>query len=128
MIEFPRVVWEFLAATNSGDRAWLEALFADDCMILACGFRVSGRSAVAAWSDAEVMEAEMGLTLLDVRLDDGVTMLRVRASEHGFVHDCDLEFRTEGRYITSLTISVGNIFVSPKRHSTEARFATTVSP
>ena len=105
-IEFPRVVWEFLAAANSCDRAWLETLFVDDCTLVACGFRASGREAVSAWGKTEVMDAGIALSILGVSLTRDITTLRVQALDHGCVHDCDLEFRTLGRYISSLTISV----------------------
>src|SRR3954447_11455591 len=103
--EFPRVVWEFIAATNAQDLQWLESLFTARCTISACGYCADGLTAVAHWMETEVVSPSLFLTLDGVRCDGAETTLRVSAEDHGIVHESDFTFRTEGRYIQSLTIA-----------------------
>lgn len=104
-IELPRVVWEFVAATNACDRAWLATLFAEDCRVDACGFRAAGRPAVDSWTDAELFGPGLRVNVLEVHLVRKATVVHAEAVDGGVIHECDLEFHTTGRYIDSLTIS-----------------------
>jgi hypothetical protein len=103
--EFPRVVWEFLAATNARDLRWLETLFVDRCAISACGLCVDGLDDVSRWIETEVVAPSISLTLDSVCCDGATTTLRVRADDHGLVHLSDFTFLTAGRYIESLVIA-----------------------
>lgn len=103
--QIPRVVWEFIAATNCGDLQWLETLFTERCLISACGYRAEGLPAVSRWMDAEVVTPALSLSLETVCCDGPTTLLRVHALEHGLVHRSEFAFRTAGRYIESLVIT-----------------------
>lgn len=103
--EFPRVIWEFVAATNACDSQWLTSLFADVCSVSACGFTARGLSAISNWIDAEVVGPAISFCIDDVSCDGTSTLLSVRASDHGLTHRCSFEFVTEGRYIASLVIT-----------------------
>ena len=105
VIEFPRVVWEFVAAINARDLPWLESLFCERCEVSASGYQVTGLAAVAGWLETEILEPCIAFAIDDVRSIDGTTTLHVRAADHGSVNDCWLEFHTAGRYIESLTIT-----------------------
>jgi hypothetical protein len=105
LVEFPRVVWEFIAATNAQDLEWLESLFTERCAIAACGYRAAGLRAVAEWVQTEVLAPSIFLSIEDVRCTDEVTTIHVRADDRGLMHDCTLAFRTRGRYIESLMIT-----------------------
>lgn len=104
-VEYPRVVWEFVAAINARDRDWLATLFADECRVDAHGFNAVGRSAVTAWTNAELVEPRLTVKVLSVQVERDATVLRAQAIDGGDAHDCHLRFRTSGRYIDSLTIS-----------------------
>ena len=117
MTTFPRVVWEFIAAVNASDRAWMDALFADDCLVDACGFEARGRESIGSWAETELLDPSITLTVLGVEVRRGVTVVRVDAGDRGSAHECDLEFDTDGRYIDSVRISTG---LSNPSRSTEA--------
>lgn len=103
--EFPRVIWEFVTATNTHDLEWLQSLFMGDCTITACGYSASGLPAVAQWLEAEMVTPEISLSINSVRRSDASTTLAMRAQDHGAAHECVIEFITKGRYIQSLDIS-----------------------
>ncbi|CAN5197262.1 hypothetical protein BH11ACT3_BH11ACT3_12870 [soil metagenome] len=103
--EFPRVVWEFVIATNARDLRWLETLFSERCTISACGFAADGLGAVSRWMEEEIIAPSIWLVLDAVSFDGQVTSLRVRAADHGLVHESEFIFRTAGRHIESLTIA-----------------------
>jgi len=101
---FPRVVWEFLAATNVHDLSWLETLFTGDCSVTACEYRATGLASVVDWLAAELVAPSLSLTLDDVSYDGDITALGVQVVDHGSVWRSTFEFYTEGRYIRSLVI------------------------
>ena len=102
----PRVVWEFVAATNARDREWLAALFADGCRVDACGYLAGGRAAVASWAAAELFSAEATLSVLSVETVGASTVVLAEATECGCTHTCELRFDVTGDLITFLTITV----------------------
>ena len=103
--EFPRVVWEFVAATNSHDSRWLLSLFAGRCGVAACGLSVAGPEAIASWLEVEIVGPRLSLIVDDVRRHGELTTLLVRACDHGLEQDCTFQFGTRGRYIESLVIA-----------------------
>ena len=103
--EFPRVVWEFFAATNAHDADWLSSLFSERCTVSAFDLPASGLPAVAHWLQTEIVEPLISMRIDEVDCHDTTTTIRCRASDRGLVHDCLIEFRTNGRYIDSLAIT-----------------------
>lgn len=103
--EFPRVIWEFVAASNACDSQWLSSLFTNECSVSACGYTARGLSAISDWVDAEVVGPAISFCIDEVSCNGTSTLLMVKATDHGLTHRCSFEFVTEGRYIASLVIT-----------------------
>ena len=103
---FPRVVWEFVAATNSADTTWMDALLTDDCVVDACGYLARGRVAVLSWSAVEFIGAGICVSILSVSSHADLTVVLADATDHGCSHRCTFEFRTRGHFIASLAIAI----------------------
>jgi len=76
--QLPQTIAAYIRATNNHDAAAFIALFADGAVVNDAGREFRGLPAIKAWSDHEIMDAQVTLEVLDVADRDGETVITTK--------------------------------------------------
>ena len=71
----PAIAAAYVRATNAHDSAAFIACFSENAVVNDAGREFRGIAAIQAWSDREIMDAQVTLKVLDVVESDGGTTI-----------------------------------------------------
>ena len=74
----PEIAAAYVRATNSHDAAAFIACFTESAVVNDAGRTFRGRAAIKAWSDHEIMDAQVTLEVLGVADRDGETVVTTK--------------------------------------------------
>jgi hypothetical protein len=102
--ELPAPVRAVVDAANRGDRAAFLAAFTPDGVVDDWGREFRGADEIASWSDGEFIGVSVELTVEDVELRGGQTVVSAEVGGHGFTGPSHFGFEIQGDLVSRMTI------------------------